>query len=96
MRNHITPWEDDAPEAILWTDDYSNLASVLSSESGTEFLFDRLIQYIRQGVESRYLPVLPRLLGGHSERPRECQEAFADARRAKEDGEATFDKEVSN
>ncbi|MCZ6858765.1 MAG: fused MFS/spermidine synthase [Alphaproteobacteria bacterium] len=50
---HITPWEDSAPEAILWTDDYSNLASVLSSDSGTMYVFERLLQIMRRGVESR-------------------------------------------
>ncbi len=44
---------DGAPEAILWTDDFSNLASVLSSQSGTEFIFEWLLHYLRRGVESR-------------------------------------------
>jgi spermidine synthase len=41
VKKHITPWQNETPEAILWTDDYSNLASVLS-KSGTKFLFQHL------------------------------------------------------
>jgi len=46
VKNHITPWRNDTPKAILWTDDYSNLVSVLS-RSGTKFLFQRLFHIVR-------------------------------------------------
>jgi len=38
LKETITPWENGTPETILWTDDYSNLVSVLS-ESNTNLLF---------------------------------------------------------
>ena len=57
VKKRITPWKDNPPQAVLWTDDYSNLASVLVGESGTiyifKWLFEWLLQYIPQGLTPR-------------------------------------------
>lgn len=49
VRKHITPWQNEPPEAILWTDDYSNLASVLS-KSGAKFLFQHLASSVLKSI----------------------------------------------
>ncbi len=49
VRKHITPWQNEPPEAILWTDDYSNLAAVLS-KSGTKFLFQHLASSVLKSI----------------------------------------------